>query len=199
MIPKTIHQIWIGPKRKPVKWMDTWRRKNPHMEYMLWTDYSLFSFQDKFKALIKRNMYAIVADIMRVEILYKYGGVYVDADSICIKSIEDAPFMDRDFFVGRDFYQDRRSSQTNRVANGTFGTVAGHPILKDYLNRIEGIPPGEYWRFGAQTLTDCLEGKDVAILPVCTFTPVNWDGRLADVEGEIYAKQLWGSTKKVYE
>ena len=29
MIPKIIHQIWIGPKPAPTKFMDTWKEKNP--------------------------------------------------------------------------------------------------------------------------------------------------------------------------
>ncbi len=33
MIPKIIHQIWIGPKPAPTKFMDTWRDKNPDFEY----------------------------------------------------------------------------------------------------------------------------------------------------------------------
>ena len=27
MIPKIIHQLWIGPKPAPTKFMDTWKEK----------------------------------------------------------------------------------------------------------------------------------------------------------------------------
>jgi len=27
-IPKIIHQLWIGPKIPPTKFMDTWKNKN---------------------------------------------------------------------------------------------------------------------------------------------------------------------------
>lgn len=29
------------------------------------------------------------ADIMRYEILYKYGGIYLDADSLCLESLDE--------------------------------------------------------------------------------------------------------------
>ena len=32
MIPKIIHQIWIGPKPAPTKFMDTWKEENPDFE-----------------------------------------------------------------------------------------------------------------------------------------------------------------------
>ena len=41
IIPKKIHQIWIGPKTLPKKyinWMRSWRELNKDWEYILWTD-----------------------------------------------------------------------------------------------------------------------------------------------------------------
>ena len=35
MIPKIIHQIWIGPKKMPIKAMKTWQKKNPNFEYII--------------------------------------------------------------------------------------------------------------------------------------------------------------------
>ncbi len=37
-IPKIIHQIWIGPKPRPSKFMETWAKKNPDFEYILWNE-----------------------------------------------------------------------------------------------------------------------------------------------------------------
>ena len=36
MIPKIIHQIWIGPRPAPEKLMATWKEKNPSFEYIRW-------------------------------------------------------------------------------------------------------------------------------------------------------------------
>jgi hypothetical protein len=38
MIPKILHQIWIGPKPAPTNLMKTWKDKHPDFEYILWTE-----------------------------------------------------------------------------------------------------------------------------------------------------------------
>ena len=55
--------------------------------------------------------------------------------------------------------------------------------------------------WGGTILTKCVEknkNDNVAILPVCTFYPKNFDNRKAPIEGEIYATHHWGSTKGKY-
>jgi hypothetical protein len=171
----------------PTRWMDTWRKLNPDMEYSLWTNYEGFRYQKKIHHLIEQGRYACAADIMRVEILYDHGGVYIDADSECLKPIEDAPFIN-DFFACKDY--------TDWVANGVIGSPKGHPIMKRYLEKIAG--PHNYWEYGARMFTECLD-ETATILPTCTFYPTNWKGNKAPVEGPIYAEQHWASTKGKYE
>jgi len=182
-----IHQIWVGPNPMPLKWMGSWRKKNPDMGYSVWTNYRGFRYERKIKHLIDKGMYACATDIMRVEILYDEGGVYIDADSVCLKSIQDAPFING-FFAAKDY--------TDWVANGVIGWPKEHPILKRYLERIAG--PHHYWEYGARMLTACLDDT-ATILPTCTFYPTNWKGNKAPVEGEIYAEQYWATTKGRYE
>lgn len=183
-----LHQIWIGPHKRPDEWMATWRDKNPDMEWTLWQEFKGFRYEDKINKLVNEGRYSIASDIMRVEILYKYGGVYVDADSTALEPIQDAPFIDN-FFACWDY--------TGGVANGTIGCPPEHPIMKDYLERISGVE--DYWEFGWRMLTQCLEGKDVTILPTCTFYPTNYNGQKAPEDGKIYAKHIWGSTRGKYE
>ena len=38
MIPKIIHQIWIGPKPAPTNLMNSWKNKHPDFEYILWNE-----------------------------------------------------------------------------------------------------------------------------------------------------------------
>ena len=201
MIPKIIHQIWIGPNKMPVEWMDTWRDKNPNMEYRVWTEVELetfgLRFKDKCDALISEGEYRGASDIMRVELLDRYGGVYVDVDSICLEPIEDAPFMNTHFFVGKD-YDHKRNKVFNRVANGTIGATSRHPVIKDYLDRISKTEVTKWWEIGGKTLTSCIKNKSVTVLPICTFYPKNWDGRSAPVEGKIYADHIWGTTRGKY-
>ena len=42
MIPRIIHQIWIGNQAlRPVAMMETWRHMHPAWEYRLWTEVEL--------------------------------------------------------------------------------------------------------------------------------------------------------------
>src|SRR3990167_2863670 len=203
MIPKIIHQIWLGPAKMPTAWMNTWREKNPAMKSMLWREKELeefgLQFQDKCNHLISKGEFRGASDMMRIEILDRLGGVYIDADSICLEPIEDALFMNSSFFVGRD-YDHKRKEYVNRMSNGTIGSVPGHPVLKEYLERISKSDVTKWWKMGGEMLTSIVEGrKDVTILPICTFYPTNWDGRKAPVEGKIYARHIWGETKKLYD
>ena len=41
MIPRTLHQVWLGPDPIPARYMgflDGWRRLHPGWSYQLWTD-----------------------------------------------------------------------------------------------------------------------------------------------------------------
>ena len=84
MIPKIIHQIWLGDQsQRPINLMKTWEDMNPGWVYKLWTDDNLPKLIcqeqfDKMKGLHGK------ADILRYELLYKYGGFYIDADSECV-------------------------------------------------------------------------------------------------------------------
>ena len=92
MIPKIIHQIWIGPLDPPRNMMKTWKRKYKDYEYMFWNE-SLI--RERNLQLVTANRINKIeeicgkADILRLEILYKYGGIYTDADSICMEKIPD--------------------------------------------------------------------------------------------------------------
>jgi mannosyltransferase OCH1-like enzyme len=188
-VPLILHQIWIGPKKMPTKWMDGWRKLNPDMEYNLWTNYHGFRYEKKIRHLIERGYISCATDIMRVEILYDHGGVYVDADSIALKPIQDAPFMNSDFWAVQDY--------TEWVANGTIGCTPGHPIMKAYIDKIAG--PHEYWEYGARMLTDCIGENEVLILPTYKFYPTGWRGQKSKILGKVYAQHVWAHTRGKYE
>lgn len=90
-IPRKIHQIWIGPKKLPLrykKWMDSWKFFNPEWEYKLWLDIDIKKLNlvnEKFYK--KSNNPGYKSDVARYEILNKYGGIYIDTDFECLKKI----------------------------------------------------------------------------------------------------------------
>jgi mannosyltransferase OCH1-like enzyme len=57
MIPKIIHQIWIGSKKKPDIWIDTFKKDyindNPDWDYKLWDDENILELFDEFPNNVK--------------------------------------------------------------------------------------------------------------------------------------------------
>lgn len=94
-IPKIIHQIWIGNDIPPIikLYMGTFKKQRG-FKYKLWSNSDLtrenFPITYKYiKRLLskKKVIYAMIADLMRLEILYHYGGIYVDVTMECVKSL----------------------------------------------------------------------------------------------------------------
>lgn len=127
-IPKKIHIIWVGEQEFPYKDnYQTWVDKNPDFEVKLWTD-------ENIPKLINQDIYdqipinAVKADLLRIELLYKYGGLYVDADSVCKKPIKEL-VEDLDLFSGENAQTTNRDKIT-KMSNGFMGCKKGDNAMK---------------------------------------------------------------------
>ncbi|KMS64853.1 hypothetical protein BVRB_042000, partial [Beta vulgaris subsp. vulgaris] len=76
-IPSIIHQIWLGDRDIPpkfIKWADSLIRLNDKFEYKLWRDQDVVDLH-----LIRRDLYENAttpvqrSDILRWELLYQFG------------------------------------------------------------------------------------------------------------------------------
>lgn len=132
-IPKIIHQIWLGGKlpKKYKKFTDTWKAKHPDWQYKLWTEKEIDQLGLHNKKIFDlAENYAQKADIARYEILYRFGGLYVDTDFECVKAF-DVWHHSLDFFVCIEF------KRKLRIGNSIIGTYAKHPILKACVENLE--------------------------------------------------------------
>lgn len=191
-IPKIIHQIWLGPKYPPSffsKFSNEWKRAHPDWEYRLWTDADLNTFDFELKDLFEQSTnYGEKADILRCEILDKFGGMYVDTDFECIKPFDEV--MDRyDFFAGIE--PPHEIPETNRVlliSDALIGCRPGHPILKRWkelirrrwqkdenecFNPIEKVLKRTFFTFG-RAIEDRIETGEYCniIFPSTYFYPI---------------------------
>ncbi len=98
-IPKIIHQTWKDTELPPalIDFQQTWQVNHPDWVYLLWTDSDNRKFIQKHYSWFLRIYDAYPEHIMRVDavryfILYHYGGVYVDLDFQCVKSL--VPLLD---------------------------------------------------------------------------------------------------------
>ena len=143
-IPKIIHQIWIGPKTPPTKFMDTWKNKHKAegFEYIRWNEAEMEKRGFKSQLVEKIDDMTEIngkADILRWELLYEYGGFFVDADAYCIKPVT---YLVEKYkaFVGyenehvrgagwmRDGYDDVLASTHPLIATGTMAFPPKHEL-----------------------------------------------------------------------
>lgn len=131
-IPKKIHQIWVGPKKIPKefkKMMRNWQKMHPSWEYKLWTEKDIEDFPWHNKELfLKAKNPAMKADIWRCEILYEFGGLYLDIDFQPVK-----PF---DWFHERLAFYAGYGRTKDIVSNALIASSPKHPLLLNVINAV---------------------------------------------------------------
>jgi len=206
-IPKILHQLWIGSKPAPTKFMDTFKDKHPEYEYIRWTEAEIERRNMKFECINAINRMSEIngkADIMRWEILYHYGGIFQDADSVCLEPF-DASFLEKQAFAGFE----NETARQGLVATGTMGFPPKHPLCRaaiDWMLTNDSCPEtcGQraWYTVGPGLLTRLLEtGKytDLSVYPSYSFIPYHFTGIHYEGHKKVYCFQEWGSTKQNYE
>lgn len=206
MIPKIIHQMWFGVKPMPIKLMNTWKEKHPDYEYILWTEEEVkrrgmvFKCQKKIDSMMD---FVGTIDIMRWEILEKYGGIYIDADSICLHPLDEY-FNNKVAFATYE----NENIRKDLVATGTMGFPPHYQLCKDIIEWIHSDAADESMKklrawasVGPGLLTKYLETgkyKDFFIYPSHCFLPAHFTGLLYKGHKKVYAYQYWGNTNNIY-
>lgn len=181
-----------------MQWTETWCRMNPDFSYRLWDETAIEALglrnEHVYRRYVRAGLYDGAADIARIEILHRVGGVYADADSIALRPLRDAPFMQGGFFAQRE----PTGRRPDLITNAFMGAVPNHSVLDRYLDvvgQIQSLRP--MWRVsGPGALTDVLEAHehpDVMILPAWTFFTASLDGE-EQAGGASYAKHFWSTT-----
>lgn len=201
MIPKIIHQIWVGDQSiRPSEMMETWKEKNPEWEYKLWTDDNLPELRNKaqYDAM---NELAGKADILRYELLYNHGGFFIDADSTCENSLDD-------FLTENEAFCCWENEKVRRglMSNGYLATCKHNVLMEKMIEIIGSYDPEELkklpnltaWRVVGPLFLTNVRGQmnytKIKIYPSHYFIPRHYSGLEYDGDDKIYAKQYWGST-----
>jgi mannosyltransferase OCH1-like enzyme len=224
-IPKKLHLIWVGDDTKrPQANIDSWREKHPAWEFKLWGNAELDGIPWKSRRQIElfraSGHWEGVADLMRYEILHEHGGVYVDADSTCVRALDDWLLDTRMFAVWEN-----EQRATALVANGFIGSPPRHPALASIIRatsrmnkpvwqrtrHVEGWrgirPRFRYvevlpWKsvgplfFTKMILPFC--PQHATILPSVLFLPRHHTEKTDRQSSLIYSTHTWGTTHKSY-
>ena len=141
------------------------------------------------------------ADVMRWEILYKYGGIALDADSKCVNPLEDW-LLNNDLFAAWE----NELVRPGLIATGAMAANKKHPFIKSVIDDIindKNIFDGYAWeKVGPIRLTRTYRNKGkncMTIFPSHYFYPNHFTGTKYLGKGHIFADQAWGSTKKNYK
>lgn len=165
-IPKVLHFIWLGPKTFPshsVQNVKSWIAKHPDWKVKFWTDRKRplphpsmemhlvqdFPFERLQSFFYKTSNYGEKSDLLRYEILFQEGGVYVDHDVHCLQSFNEI-HKKYDFYCGLDLPSETVLSSSVHATNNLIASMAHHPILDHAIswltihwNDIEAQYPGE--------------------------------------------------------
>jgi mannosyltransferase OCH1-like enzyme len=205
-IPKIIHQIWLGPLEPPTEVMQTWKELHPEWEYLLWSENNLPQLKNQ-QAFDKSKAFTQKADILRYELLYHYGGIFVDADEHCIKPIDS--LFEKIRQNNCDCFAVYERGSSGLIANGIMGCTAKNAFMEKMTDEIDIDEKGDPWELvGPKYLTAMMEKYQPAahIFPSKVFLPIHFrdkDQRNIDIEElkkdpEIYGIQLWGTTTSAY-
>ncbi|HOF55989.1 MAG TPA: glycosyltransferase [Prolixibacteraceae bacterium] len=127
MIPKIIHYCWFGGGKIPSpnnKYIQSWNNILIDYKIVLWNEsnFNISSIPYTEQAYQARK-FAFVTDYVRLFVLYKYGGIYLDTDVELIKSFDD--LLNLPGFISYEY--------DNCINTGTIGCTPFNLWIKEQL------------------------------------------------------------------
>lgn len=205
-IPKKIHYCWFGNGEKSElvrKCIASWRKYCPDCEIIEWNESNYDVTQNEYMyQAYQAKRWGFVSDYARLDIIYRFGGVYLDTDVELIKNIN--PLLDGEGFIGFEMPVDRNGSRYTVNTGQGFGASEGSSVIRkmmdEYCN-LSFLNPD-----GSQNLTACpsynthalqslglkltnkyqqIDGLDV--YPTDYFCPVNWKNKKCVITENTYS------------
>lgn len=137
MIPRVFHRIWLGGAL-PDRWRefgDAWSTLHPGWEFRAWDEETIpplvnQRLYDEAEELVTPgHALQFRSDVIRYELLARYGGVYVDADLEPRKPIEE-------LLEGVECFA-AWEVQGRWANNAIMGAVPEHPFIKALVAGLE--------------------------------------------------------------
>lgn len=135
-IPRIIHYCWFGENEIPdkdKKCIESWSKYNPDYEIKCWTEdnYDIAKTPLYVREAYEEGQYAFVSDYVRLDVVYRSGGFYLDTDVELFKTVD---FLRRYRMVFAYM-------EYGEIATGLgFASVAGSKELLEMMKEYEKIP-----------------------------------------------------------
>jgi mannosyltransferase OCH1-like enzyme len=211
MIPKTLHYVWVGPKSVPdpvKRLVDGWHRLNPDYDIILWNEDNIdFSFRF-LQAAYGMRAWNRVSDFVRMWVLLRQGGIYLDTDIELRRPLDD--LLDNRCFMGFQLQE----KHPDWVNGAVLGAVPGHWFVnrlhRYFVDQMHGweevgsfYGPGLITKLlletGLQSYSDEPQMvRDIALYPTRWFYPYSWTESFSEdrVTPDTYAIHYWEETWK---
>jgi len=190
-IPRTIHRVWLGTAPIPEehqRFGETFARHHPGWEMRLWTDEDLPDLDITAIDRDRSRTRSELSNLVRYEVLHRFGGVYVDTDVECQRPLP--PLLKGiDAFAALEL--------PGRVCTAILGAVPGHPVFgraTRLTRRTLGTGLHSAIANGPYLLSLLLEQEPgFAIFAKKLFYPYLWDEpeRRHEAFPEAYAIHHW--------
>ena len=159
MIPKVIHYCWFGGNPKPeiVKnCIASWRKFCPDWKIIEWTEtnydvQTIAYMKDAYDA----QKWAFVSDVARLDLVAKYGGIYLDTDVELLAPIDELTENEAVYAF---------ETERNINTGSGFGAVAGHPTVVAMLDYYKDR---HFLKNGKPDMTPCPAGNTEMLIQVC--------------------------------
>lgn len=208
MIPKRLHQLWIGgtPPEQFSEWRERWIRMHPDWVHSFWGDeiddpghlwMANRHLWDAADEIAPGHALQFRSDVARYEILYQHGGVWVDMDCEPLRPFD--PLLDDEVFLGWEV-------DNVWANNAVMGATREHEWVGDLVNGLDehvarwrgrGVRPNKL--SGPQYVTPRLT-LDITVHPSRLFYPYLWSdvdtSRERGPFPDSYCVHHWNNTRK---
>lgn len=152
MIAKKIHYCWFGGKPMPLmarRCLASWSWRLPEYELVRWDESNVDVNAHPFTAAAHAaGRYAFVADYVRMQVLAREGGIYLDTDVEVLTSFDG--MLDNALFIGLEW--------DDRFGTSVIGATPGHWLPKAMLAWYDRV------RFDTAHLSELVNVNEVSRL-----------------------------------
>lgn len=211
VIPKIIHYCWFGEKEIPEqnkKWIASWKKYCPDYEIIEWNESNYDVKKNRYMYdAYQAGKWGFVSDYAELDIIYHYGGIYLDTDVEIVKNLDELLYQDA--FMGVDgsknislglgfgarpyFYlikelMDEYDGRSFYFSDGSMNITAAPTLQIPFFNKLGYINNGEYQQIGNLVVypEKVLSGKCSYTGRICptvhTFSIHHYDGSWASEE-----------------
>jgi len=190
VIPKIIHYCWFGGNPIPKNLqhcINSWKKIMPDYEIKKWDENNYNVNKCTYiKEAYKAKKWAFVSDYARLDICYRYGGIYLDTDVEVLKPFDD--LLSLEGFCGMEIGKHQLPSHANvgLVLGLVRGQKMGRILRNDYHNLHFKKSDGSFdltpcpviqtrllQKYGLKLTNEIQNINGITIFPTEYFCPMN--------------------------